>query len=116
MEVTNVIKRNVSIAGLEPKNTLSRILMQVKIKLHAAILHIRAELGCDDNETLRNNATCQTLLHSRVAEVRRSLPNTTFLTISFDADIAVIGPRQTKKAGPNLVPEDRAETGGIQDL
>lgn len=76
---------------------------------------ICAELERNDNEALRNVAICPALLHSRVAELRRSLLDTTDSIVGFDENIAVVVPGQTRGAWSDQVAEGDTVTGGAKD-
>lgn len=76
-KATDATKQKVSIIGLDMKDALRWVLTQTEIELQAAILGIRTGLESDDSEALRSAATCRAVLHSRVAKLRRSLPDKT---------------------------------------
>lgn len=61
----------------------------------AVIFRTQDELERDDSQALRSTATCRAVLHNHVAEVRHSMPKTTDVVASFDADIAIVEPVQT---------------------
>lgn len=100
-EATDGTKWKVSIIRLELKDALKRLSTQIEIESQAAILRIRAEPERSGSEALQKTATCRSMLHNRVAEVRCDLSHTTDWVTCFDVNIAVIEPGQTVKAGSN---------------
>lgn len=94
---------------------MKRLSTRFKIELLAALSCTRAEFERDDSEALQNAASCRVLLHSLVAKVRRSLPNTTGLEVGIDGDIAVVEPGETVEAGAKQASESGTETGGTKD-
>lgn len=80
------------------------------------MLWIWAEAERDLSETLRYVATCRAVSHNRVAEVCRSLSETANAVNSFDENIAVVEPGQTRKEESNRPSKDDTATGGTKIL
>lgn len=97
-KATAATKWKVSFNGLELKDASKRLSTHIETEQQAANLRIWAELERDGSGTLQNIATWRAVLHSRVMEVRRSLPHTTDLVVCFDAYIAVVEPGKAEKA------------------
>lgn len=58
---------------------------------------------------------CQAILHNRVAEVRRSLSETTNAFVGFDEYIAVVDSGQAERIESNQRSERDAEAGVAKD-
>lgn len=54
-------------------------------------------------------------LRNRVAEARRSLPETTDTLVSSDKDISVVGLRHAREAETNKTSKDGTEAGSMGD-
>lgn len=54
-------------------------------------------------------------MHNRMAKARRSLPEITDAVVVFHDNLAAVEPKQTEKAGSELLSEDSNETGATKD-
>lgn len=95
-DATDATERKVSIIELALKDTLNQVSTKIEIKSQTAILRIRADLEREYSKALQNVLTCQIVLHSRMEEVRRCLPDTTDSVAGFDAKIAVVEPSRLR--------------------
>lgn len=82
-ETTIAAKRRVAIIGMKLTHTLKRVTFWIHMKSQAAIFCILAELECDDSDALRTIVACRVVLHNRVMEVYRALPDTDSLIKKF---------------------------------
>lgn len=114
-EVADTIIGKVFIIGLKPKKVLKRVLTQIEAESKIAILRMRAELVRDDNETSRKVATCRAVLHNRVAEFCRSLPETADSEAGLNAANAVVEPRETENVEYDQASKSGIEAGGTKD-
>lgn len=74
------------------------------------IFCIRTKLKPDDGEALRNVLASRAVLRNRMAQARRSLPDTTSLVAGFDANVAVAEARQSERVISSDAYEDGTET------
>lgn len=97
-DTTDASKRNFSIVGMELKNTLKRVSVQIKVLLQPAISRIQTVHERDECEVLQNVATCPAVSQNGVVEVWRSLPGKTVAVAGFEAVIAVVEHGQAEAA------------------
>lgn len=106
--VTDAIKQKVSIIGLILKNVLIWVSPQIEMESQVPVLQIQAELESNSWGAFCNVATCQAVLHNRMAEVCQSLLERIVAVAGSDQDIAVAGSgkieRKSRAKRPNLAP------------
>lgn len=81
----------------------------------AVTLRICSELERNDSEALRNVVTCQVVLHNRVVEVRRNLPELADAVAGFIGDTADVERGQTRALKSNQTSKDGIESGDKKD-
>lgn len=71
------------------------------MELKAVISLIRSKLERYDSEAFCNVAICRAVLHSRVADVRHGLPETTYAVVGFGENIASVESEQKEEVELN---------------